>query len=384
MLTWRPAAMAALGEEGPQLRVGPRPRPAARRKLLILDLNGLLVDRVRADARDTHGAAAPCDLRDGGRDVYFRPHAREFVRFCLERFDVAIWTSAKLSSISRVLDAVLPAGARGELAFVWDQRHCTHAAELRHPESASKPIVVKDLARFWTYDADRARAARRAPHDAASTILVDDSVYKTAVNPPHTSVHPPTWLARGGERDAGLAPNGALRALLAALSDAAGDVRDALERAAADFPALVPGASARVAQIEQIPGLDAFCRAHAARARAQLAARPGAPAGDALDRRGVQHEPCTADYTPRSSGARPASGGDGSEEYVVVNKKQARRERKRARSERAVARCSPLAATAQATPKAHRVARMDRIEDTRGREDEKEATSSARQGALRR
>lgn len=222
----------------------------ARRKLLVLDLNGFLVDRVRG-SQPIPGVV--CDLREGGCSVYVRPHAKDFIIWCLARFDVGIWTSANAKNISGALAAVLPPDGRARLKFVWDQRHCTLAGSLRMPDVETKPVFLKLLSRLWR------KCTPRGAHDASSTILLDDSIYKTAANPPHTSVHPTKWIATARD-DTGLAAGGDLRQLLAAvLCETTADVREVLARAALEWPALVPSAARRAAEIAQIAGLAQFC-----------------------------------------------------------------------------------------------------------------------------
>jgi hypothetical protein len=119
---------------------------AARpRKLLVLDLNGFLIDRVRAGVPEPDNVE--CDIREGGCAVYYRPHMREFIEWCFTRFTVGVWTSAKARNVASVLDEVFGA-RRWDLHFEWDQSACT-VAGLYHPDSASKPIFLKELSHLW-------------------------------------------------------------------------------------------------------------------------------------------------------------------------------------------------------------------------------------------
>lgn len=226
-----------------------------RKKLLVLDLNGFLVDRVRLNG---DGGTAPqpstkCDLYEGGCSVYFRAHMREFIDWCLETFELGVWTSAKRHNVHALLDSVF--GARKtQLCFIWDQSNCTTVGALRHPDCSYKPIFLKELSKLWTH------GCAAGPFDPNNTILLDDTVYKTAANPAHTSIHPREWKAARVDEappahgDDGLSQNSDLRRLLALVA-AAPDVRDALARAAPSFPSLLPSASERLRLIGSIPGL---------------------------------------------------------------------------------------------------------------------------------
>ena len=63
-----------------------------------------------------------------------------------------------------------------------------------------------------------------------TTVLLDDSPYKAAHNPQHTSLHPPEWtpLEEDRERDGALACGGLIRSALAACAAATDDVREAV------------------------------------------------------------------------------------------------------------------------------------------------------------
>ena len=87
----RPAA-SALESKGSPPGLG-----GEKRKLIILDLNGLLVHRERAQSKAVHQlrrAGNPPTRKLGGFFAWERPSMRFFVEFCLENFDVAVWSSA--------------------------------------------------------------------------------------------------------------------------------------------------------------------------------------------------------------------------------------------------------------------------------------------------
>eukprot|EP00658_Telonema_sp_P-2_P037321 TRINITY_DN26846_c0_g1_i2.p1 TRINITY_DN26846_c0_g1~~TRINITY_DN26846_c0_g1_i2.p1 ORF type:complete len:149 (-),score=21.01 TRINITY_DN26846_c0_g1_i2:301-747(-) len=93
--------------------------------------------------------------------------------------------------------------------LVWGQRECTQVPGIKHPDNSFKPIFIKELAKLW-----RALATVGADFGAENTVLIDDSVYKTVLNPPHTALHPNEWLPWDGDDD-GLSE---LRDLLEAVS----------------------------------------------------------------------------------------------------------------------------------------------------------------------
>ncbi|KAL9269957.1 hypothetical protein AKJ16_DCAP12479 [Drosera capensis] len=61
---------------------------STRKKLLILDLNGLLADIVGSFSKEF----TP-DTSISGKALFKRPFCDEFLHFCFERFNVGIWSS---------------------------------------------------------------------------------------------------------------------------------------------------------------------------------------------------------------------------------------------------------------------------------------------------
>ena len=220
------------------------------RVLVVLDLNGFLVDRVRAaEVRSTGGgsssssrrrtpatratpepsaadsqAASPTAARSGteassnattpppvrrhdatvnGSLVWKRPHCDAFVAYLIANFDVGVWSCANEANVDGVLRLVLTAEQRERLKFVLNQEHC--AAVGTHPDNPHKPLFVKDLAaEVWS---------RFPEYASGRTLLVDDSPYKAARNPPHTAIHPPEWTRFDPDDDV-LAAGGVLRGFL--------------------------------------------------------------------------------------------------------------------------------------------------------------------------
>jgi len=174
------------------------PRPTAQRKLIILDLNGLLCDRERNFTRKSPLAGGHSFI------IYARPHAITFLDFLFERFDVAVWSSARLPNIYPILNELQPDESKRPFVFIWGQDQCTEDAPLA--ETPKKPLFLKRLAKVWeTY-----------PEYVGRTLLVDDSVAKVRDNPPFTAIHPREWTRHTAD-DQALAPDSYLRAYLEAL-----------------------------------------------------------------------------------------------------------------------------------------------------------------------
>ena len=140
--------------------------------------------------------------------VWRRPHAAEFLEFCLEHFDVAVFSSVRARNIRPLIDLLFGERKR-ELVFVWDQTSCEVFGS--DPEKPDKPLFLKPFSRI--VDEFGAR------YGDTRVLIVDDSPYKCLRNPPGTAIHPSPWDPTQ-EADAGLGEGAPLRRFLEALRGA--------------------------------------------------------------------------------------------------------------------------------------------------------------------
>ncbi|XVE86192.1 hypothetical protein DITRI_Ditri18aG0016200 [Diplodiscus trichospermus] len=84
-----------------------------RKKLLVLDLNGLLADIVYHPPKNY-----TADARIAGRAIFKRSFCDEFLRFCCERFEIGIWSSRNRKNLERVVDFVM-GDMKRKLLFCW-------------------------------------------------------------------------------------------------------------------------------------------------------------------------------------------------------------------------------------------------------------------------
>ncbi|XP_018479914.1 uncharacterized protein LOC108850972 [Raphanus sativus] len=132
------------------------------KKLLILSPNGLLLHRVHMQNLRRKPENRSPDATCGPNLVYKRPFAGEFMKFCLERFEVGIWSSAN------------------EL----DQKHSTNSG-FKTLENSDKPMFFKDLSKVFQ---------KFKEFSASNTILIDPEPYKALINPENTGVFPVTYV----------------------------------------------------------------------------------------------------------------------------------------------------------------------------------------------
>ena len=187
--------------------------------LLVVDLNGLLVDRRMAPFVEPDGTKRAPDAAFGKFLIYNRPHMSEFVAWAFEHFTVGVWSSAQQHN-AKTLVSHIWGEHRDKLAFVWGQDKCTHVGAMDPAKPRSKPILLKDLRKLWAVPSFKRFGPR-------NTLLLDDSPYKAAMNPEYCAIHPKAYELGTEELDGRrtpssddvLGPGGALRAYLARLAE---------------------------------------------------------------------------------------------------------------------------------------------------------------------
>lgn len=255
-------------------------------KLLVLDLNGLLVWRTplrpRPGQRD--GPIGACyqrqpDVVTKRFCIWRRPGAVSFMRYVLAWFHVGIWSTAQLPNVEDILATLLTAEQRRELVFVMDQKDCTKVSRAYAPGSSSKPLMLKDLERLWS--------RYQGFYHMDNTLLIDDDPYKASVNPVYTSVHPSPWKDPDVQgTDTFLCEGGRFRAFLEALLHHDGSVRTFV-------------ANQQIIPVEQTSNDDE----RGATNDAQLLSDTGAVSTSLGSRAGFDQELSTADPN-RSTGAQ--------------------------------------------------------------------------------
>ncbi len=126
--------------------------------LLILDLDETLIRGVN-EALDR----AP-EMVLSHYFIYYRPHVREFLAHCGERYTLGLWSSATSNYIAPIAKALwkdLPPPL-----FVWDRSRCT----VRYDFHKGEEYFVKDLRKVMANGVDLARM-----------IMVDDELRKVSL-----------------------------------------------------------------------------------------------------------------------------------------------------------------------------------------------------------
>lgn len=91
--------------------------PNPEQKLLILDLDETLIYATEINLERDF------DFVVGPYFVYKRPYLDEFLKFCLEHFEVAVWTSSTEIYAFEIVENIFD--YKDLLSFVWSRERCT-------------------------------------------------------------------------------------------------------------------------------------------------------------------------------------------------------------------------------------------------------------------
>lgn len=185
-----------------------RVRRKSGKFLLVLDVNGLLVDRVNPGGSDyLQSCGAMPDVHVHGSKVYKRPGVDEFVYWLTRNYEVAVWSSCRRRNLDPIIQAIFPGRLQDQLVAILDQSACDVDGTVASSNGGTKERFIKDLNRVW------AVVGEGASIDHATTLMIDDSPYKAVRNPANTAIHPREYKAEDLE-DRELTPGGALRTYL--------------------------------------------------------------------------------------------------------------------------------------------------------------------------
>ncbi|KAL9274851.1 hypothetical protein AKJ16_DCAP24889 [Drosera capensis] len=156
------------------------PEKCSKKKLLILDINGLLADIVYPAPK-----GYKADTKIAGQAIFKRPACSDFLKFCLGDL---MWQFGHQDQ-----------NLKHKLVFRWDLSYCTKS-KFRDLENPYKPLIFKELQKIWG-KCDPDLPWEKGDYDESDTLLLDDSPYKALLNPPHTAIFPFTHNFKDGEAD---------------------------------------------------------------------------------------------------------------------------------------------------------------------------------------
>ncbi|RFU79909.1 phospho phosphatase [Trichoderma arundinaceum] len=138
-----------------------------RRIFVIMDLNGTLL--YRPNKRNPF-------------NFIQRPHARQFLDYCIDTFHVAIWSSARPENVDKMVSQLLSPQQRAKCVVIWAR----DKFGLSPGDYSSRVQCYKRLGAIWNDPQVRAShpaAAHGQRWDQTNTVLVDDSAEKGRSEP---------------------------------------------------------------------------------------------------------------------------------------------------------------------------------------------------------
>lgn len=153
------------------------------KKLIVLDLNGLLIERLHKSEFKKKNLSVFADFVTSKNIlVFYRPYAKEFLKYVFRAYDVGVWSSMTKKNTFDILENLLTREQRASLKLVLTQENCRHDGEY----IGNKPIFYKEFDKLCTLK--NLRVYKK------NIIIIDDSAYKCRYNPPNTSIHPTRFV----------------------------------------------------------------------------------------------------------------------------------------------------------------------------------------------
>ena len=152
--------------------------------LVVIDLNGTLLYRPN---------------RSNPTRFLMRPHAQSFLRYCVDTFNVVIWSSARPENVSAMCSTILAPDIKNKVVAIWGR----DKFGLTKDDFNLRVQCYKRLAKVWQ---DQEIAQSHPLYyegfrwDQTNTVLIDDSREKARTEP-YNLIEVPEWFGDLNERD---------------------------------------------------------------------------------------------------------------------------------------------------------------------------------------
>lgn len=214
----------------PQPTPGGAPRPI----LVVIDLNGTML--FRPSRKNPHQFVA-------------RPNAKRFLSYCIETFNVVIWSSARPANVKTMCEKLLTKQQLDSVVAIWGRDKFGLTSE----DYNKRTQCYKRLTRLWGDPKIAAAHPDGEPWNQGNTVLIDDSMEK-ARSEPYNAITLPEFLGDTREEPAVLPMVHDYLNILAVQADISSYIRmhpfkldnqtDAAAAAPAEVLSLVVGAAA--------------------------------------------------------------------------------------------------------------------------------------------
>lgn len=151
------------------------------KKLIVFDLNGVLI------------------YRQTSYEYVIRPYALDMLNYLADRCDLAIWTSAKKTTVKRLFRTLFTADSgfcQSRFKFIWCQNRCSKNKKASIIDTTisinnTKPQFWKEISLIFEEYPEYAYQG--------GCFILDDSLTKLERNPDHSSIHVPTYQGLGDD-----------------------------------------------------------------------------------------------------------------------------------------------------------------------------------------
>jgi len=158
-------------------------REPVKERLIILDLNGILVHRVFEKDRSKdqmNGVNGKDCVREGNFIIRKRPGCDEFLDSIFARAEVGIWSSAMKHNVIPMAKYIMGDHYK-DLLFIWDKDDCE---KIKAVVEGEQPTFAKNLRTVWD---------KYPCFNEDNTIIIDDSEAKMINNPKACHRNPGKW-----------------------------------------------------------------------------------------------------------------------------------------------------------------------------------------------
>lgn len=157
--------------------------------LIVTDLNGVLCRKhPKGDGPIPDGWVESKSYR-----IELRPGAKEFLTYCIEKHNLAIWSSTTYPNSQPMVDALLTAEQKSALIFVWYRDRTRLDPEFGERADIRNYDTVKNLEDVYSHPFFERIWTNR------NTVIIDDSQTKTRFNSPNNVFLVPTFVESGIE-----------------------------------------------------------------------------------------------------------------------------------------------------------------------------------------
>jgi hypothetical protein len=163
---------------------GPTPLNQPQHLLVVIDLNGTLLFRPN---------------RRNPTNFQMRPHAQNFLKYCVDTFTVVIWSSARPENVNAMCNTILTRDIRSRVTAIWGR----DMFGLSKEDFDLRVQCYKRLSKLW--QDPKIAGSHPAYHvgfrwNQTNTVLIDDSREKARTEP-HNLIEVPEWLGDLNEQD---------------------------------------------------------------------------------------------------------------------------------------------------------------------------------------